>query len=232
MHHPSKQFVIRLDDIGRDLKSEVDFMELALRSGLKVSCGVVPAWLSNPAGKRLRAWEALYHQALEIHLHGYAHVDYRLTLAETKYEFGPARSFDEQLRDVRRGLSLLRTEFGPLFTPVFSPPFGEYDDNTVLALQECGVMAISGLRPDPTLGHLAEFPGNVDFFRWNPPREKSLCEITDEWQQIKTNVRVFVVHPEIMCDTSAKQLISLFLTWDQETPMCLFRDLLTVNHQS
>ncbi len=186
---------------------------------------MVPGWLEGGVCAWLKNLAAIHANALEIHQHGFTHADYRVSTNETKYEFGPTRSFASQLADISQGATILRKEFGPHFVRVFSPPFGEYDDNTVSVLKQLPMEALTALRPDATLDGLLQFPCDVDFLSWNPPRERSPDELSREWQQLSHETRVVVVHPSLTCKESLEPVVSLLEQWSGQYKCCLFQDL-------
>lgn len=224
-----KSLVIRLDDLGRAEAAELEFLEAAAAAGLKFSCGVVPAWLTDAQTKHLKRLARRFPGLVEVHLHGYCHRNYQTNPRMTAYEFGPVRSLEKQCQDLRLGLELLDRAFGKLFVRVFSPPYGEYDDNTLRALQRLGMERITSLRADATASPTVIFPATIDFFHWNPRVEKSGQALATEWEENTAEVQTVVLHPRFMTSASVGEAIRLLTKWSGASEPLHFNQIIPAN---
>lgn len=152
---------VRLDDVLRDPPQEEKCI-LRLRDiGLKSSLQVVPTDVTPSGAAWLLQLKAELGEWVSISQHGYSHLNHGHT---HDHEFGPSRSYSEQLNDVRQGQRLLEDALGEGLFPAFTPPFNAYDANTLRACRDAGVLVFSHdtcgiLRRDRGM---LEVPINID----------------------------------------------------------------------
>jgi hypothetical protein len=103
-------------------------------------------------------------QPIELHQHGYAHVNHEPE--GRKCEFGPVRSRARQRLDIARGQQRLRALLGPSVRPIFTPPWNRCTPETAACLVDLGFVALSRDRSAGALGvaGLAELPVSFDWF--------------------------------------------------------------------
>ncbi len=199
--------LIRLDDIGTHTPRNQIIYDLC-QAGLCVTCAVVPMWLTAQCVEFLTETAACFPGKVEVHQHGYAHEDHDDGTLE-KYEFGPRRLYQDQVKDILEGRRILEAKFGSLFFPAFTPPWGSLDRNTARALREAEFKIVSGYQYNYWPHLIMEFVPDIDCFHWDPLREKSWEEIVQEWRAgSHLASRGLILHPWLMTDESAAQFAS------------------------
>lgn len=194
-----KYVLLRIDDVGHDSQENQLFIDILFDRGVPCSCGVVPDWLTKEVGNHLKSLHLIDSQLIEVHQHGYLHVNYNLEGRNGKYEFGALRTYEEQYSDIQKGRELLERELGELFFPVFSPPFGGFDETCLRILRELEFSYLTSLGWGPSSKAVTDIPGLVDCFNWSPRKEKDLAEIQEEIIGYRNNELVVVVfHPQFM----------------------------------
>ncbi len=197
--------IVRIDDIGQfDLGGDRIIRNLC-KAGIRVTCAVVPTWLTASSVDFLTQVALDFPGHIEIHQHGYSHKNYGGNYE--KYEFGINRSLKQQQRDIAKGYEILQVTFGDVFFPAFTPPFNAFDNSTLIALKTVGFRAISSFADHEPSCAFPEFLPDIDCFQWNPVREKTWKEIALEWYKGTSKaLRGFILHPRFMSPES----ISLF----------------------
>jgi hypothetical protein len=189
--------LVRVDDLGPDDKRDRSVVAGLLESGVAISCGVVPAWLHPDTARFLDDMRRRHGALLEVHQHGFAHVDRRG--AGDQAEFGSFRDGDEQRGELRQGLEVLGAALGDALWPAFSPPFGARDPELLHDLRTCGFRAVSTLRAKHRLPGLPDFPTAVDAFAWTPRRERRWAEVEADWRALDAQPYAgLVLHPRFM----------------------------------
>lgn len=149
-----KTFFLRCDDVTRPERLFARALRLFKAAGLPLSCAVIPGRAARPLAALLKAQSAggLRLEALQ---HGLSHAEHGGN-RYLKHEFGPARPYAAQLRDIAAGKKLMKALFGKHLTPVFVPPFHAYNSDTLRALGALGFRALSASkRPQRLPGKLA-----------------------------------------------------------------------------
>jgi peptidoglycan/xylan/chitin deacetylase (PgdA/CDA1 family) len=219
-----RKVVLRFDDLGQYNLDHDIIIEYFLEKGLCVTCGVVPMWLEGSFVDWVKTLNRRFPGAVEVHQHGYSHENHAGSAA-IKYEFGGLRTQQQQQRDLDAGKRILTSTFGDLFVPVFSPPWGEFDDNTELAAKASGFLGFSSLILESrTL--LPDFPGTIDLFYWHPTRVKEWRVVLKEWVGSNRDLDIIVFHPRFhetrISFSIAEQIAALI-----SSAMCVtYRDLL------
>lgn len=196
----TKSVIIRLDDVGRlDPRNRI-IRDLCL-AGLRVTCAVVPCWLESGCTEFLLQIAEEFPGQVEVHQHGYAHTNY--STDESKYEFGGARSADEQMEDIEAGREILMTAFGSLLSPVFTPPYGRLNIATLKCLKILNFFCISTFFGYPLNPVLPDLAPDIDGFWWHPKKEKPWRVVVSEWERpVRRELRGFLLHPRHMSDHS------------------------------
>lgn len=131
----------RNDDVRNVLdESLINLTELCLRNKVPISHAVEPANVSMEVIKWLIDQKKLHPELIEIIQHGYNH---NLLNPNLKMEFGGSRGFEDQLNDLIKGKDLMDQHFGKLWSPIFSFPYGTYNQHTLKAINKLGYHAIS-----------------------------------------------------------------------------------------
>ena len=156
---------IRDDDAGWADERLFALLACCQRLDVPIDLAAIPVDMNSQLATRLR--ELMLHSMpqLGVHQHGYQHCN-RETEGR-KCEFGQARSYRQQLADIQAGQKLLAGYFGELLDPFFTPPWNRCSQDTVRALQHCGIRVLSrdsSAAPlDP--GSLTEIPVTLDWFK-------------------------------------------------------------------
>jgi hypothetical protein len=168
----------RDDDVAEDEPSLCRLLDLFAEHAVPLNLEIIPGQLTAAGSRRLRDHREQAPSLLDLHQHGWTHQNHEAS--GRKCEFGPARSFEEQLKDLRAGRDRLLDEFGSAFVPVFTPPWNRYSSATIKALVELGFDAFSALwRPAATAawpshpvleGGLRALPATLDLIEWGDRR--------------------------------------------------------------
>ncbi|MDD2805050.1 MAG: DUF2334 domain-containing protein [Elusimicrobiales bacterium] len=154
-----KAFFLRCDDVVRPDRAFLRVFNLLGGLGLPLSCAVIPAG----AGKALAAFFRRQRELgarTEALQHGLSHAEHAGN-RYLKHEFGPARSYEEQLADLAEGKKLLARLLGST-PPIFVPPFHAYNSDTLRALRALGFRGLSASRrPERLPRGLAFLPTRV-----------------------------------------------------------------------
>lgn len=157
-------FFFRDDDAGWEDVRLFQLIDLFAEHNVPVDVAVIPKALSRETADRLRRQVEVDSKSISLHQHGYAHINHEQE--GRKNEFGPSRSWREQLEDVKRGQSLLMDLLGPVTDPIFTPPWNRCTDITAVCLWETGFKYVSRDRTAQPLDapDLQELSISVDWF--------------------------------------------------------------------
>lgn len=134
---------LRDDDVGALTPSLRRFAATFEERGLPVSYQIIPRLLTDECARFLRDAKRRAPKLLELSQHGLAH-EMNVGGRKVYYEFGPERSYDEQLEDIRAGRGILEDKLADDFEGlVFTPPQHKYDRSTLRALENVGVRVLS-----------------------------------------------------------------------------------------
>lgn len=103
---------------------------------------VVPAWLTESRWLSLKKVVADDPGLVCWCQHGWRHVNHE-PQGMHEGEFGPARAARDKRQDLIKGFKRLTTIVGVQFVPVFVPPWGCCDGDTLAALAGTGLTALS-----------------------------------------------------------------------------------------
>lgn len=137
------RFFVRDDDVGSLTPALRAFIDTFATRGLPVSYQIIPAELTNDCAQYIADQRGRSPTLFEFAQHGLTH---KMTVGgrEVRYEFGPERSYQEQLQVIQAGQAILRDLLGPHFNPhVFTPPQHKYNRDTLKALKAAGVKVLS-----------------------------------------------------------------------------------------
>lgn len=146
----------RADDIGWDHAQFERLAALFVRHGAKFNGAAIP--LTCRQG---RLDLARFAGHLEIHSHGFAHLDHES--AGKKSEFGDSRPAQDVLSDFVRSREILEGLFPALYYPAFVPPWNRMSVRFLPLLAEAGYRALSrDGRPRADVPGLREINVSVD----------------------------------------------------------------------
>jgi hypothetical protein len=137
---PTTLFV-RDDDVDLDEDNLRRLIDLLAELRVPLSLAIVPGLLTHEAGVYLRNAQRQAPGILELHQHGWMHKNHETTGPPA--EFGPCRSFDQQLADIAAGQRRLQEVFEDAWYPAFTPPWHACTEDTVRALLALGFEGFS-----------------------------------------------------------------------------------------
>jgi peptidoglycan/xylan/chitin deacetylase (PgdA/CDA1 family) len=138
-------------------------------AGVAVDVAVIPAELTPRLTEELARHVERSAGRVALHQHGWSHTDHERE--GRRCEFGPARSYGQQLEDVARGAAVMTEAFGTeafgAGAPrLFVPPWNRCTATTAAVLAELGFSALcrdvtAAPLPD---ARVPELPVTVDWF--------------------------------------------------------------------
>lgn len=141
MKYTEKVIFIRNDDVRDKLdESLVRLTGICLKHGVPISHAVEPGNVTVEVANWLILQKKQNPALIEIIQHGYNH---NLDNPGLKMEFGGSRTYEDQLTDIREGKRIMNELFGSYWTPVFTFPYGTYNQATLRAVDDAGYPAIS-----------------------------------------------------------------------------------------
>jgi hypothetical protein len=153
----------RDDDAGWEDTRLLALCDLFGALELPLDLAVIPNDLTERLARELgkRDW-------LALHQHGFTHRNHERE--GRKCEFGPSRSYFQQLSDIGAGRDILDALLGRRLTPIFTPPWNRCTLDTAHAVRELGFAMLSREhRAEPFgLDELAELPVHLDVARLAP----------------------------------------------------------------
>src|SRR6202008_866392 len=105
-------FFFRDDDAGWEDARLFELIDVFADHQVPVDLAVIPKSISRPTAARLRRLVEAGSKTIAVHQHGYAHLNHERE--GRKNEFGPGRSWREQLDDIKTGQALLLDLLGPI----------------------------------------------------------------------------------------------------------------------
>ncbi len=156
----------RDDDVDEDEASLRRLLRLFLHAETPINLGVIPGRLTKAATNLLIECKQPHPQLLELNQHGWLHTNHEGS--GKKCEFGPSRSFDEQLADLAAGQACMNEAFGQTWHHVFIPPWNRCTAATARALDQLGFRALSRDRGQPGFAgyQFCELPVTLDLYQW------------------------------------------------------------------
>lgn len=137
------QIFLRDDDVSTLSPSFVSFFRRFADAGLPVSYQIIPETFTGECAEFLLAEMARAPGSFDLGQHGLRH-QMIVRGKVVYYEFGPERSFAQQLEDILAGQAILRERLGEgVALEVFTPPRHRYDRNTLKAIRQAGYRVLS-----------------------------------------------------------------------------------------
>ena len=203
----------RDDDVDEDEETLHRMLKIFLRHDVPVNLEIIPARLTNAAIRALQQYSHFWPHLLGLNQHGWQHLNHEPT--GRRCEFGPARSFEQQLQDLSQGRALLAEAFGAAFFPVFTPPWNRCTATTFSALAELGFPVLSKDRGrEAVTGYgFQEIPITLDLYRWRDGAVmKAPADIISELRdQLSAGETIgIMLHHKVM-DESAYEFLDLLV---------------------
>jgi hypothetical protein len=134
---------LRDDDVGALTPAFRGFFDLFADAGLPVSYQVIPDRFTEECAAYMEARRGRAPALVEYGQHGLRH-EMMVRGQLEFYEFGPERTYQQQLDDISQGRALIRERLGPeIPLEIFTPPRHRYDRNTLKALRAAGFSVLS-----------------------------------------------------------------------------------------
>jgi predicted glycosyltransferase len=168
---------LRDDDVDEDEDSLKHLLDLALARGVPMNLEIIPGRLTAAGTAVLKNTLRADHALLSLNQHGWMHSNHEPE--GRKCEFGPSRSFTQQLNDIAQGKAILESTFEELFYPAFTPPWNRCTMDTYRALEELGFQVLSKDRGKDRLSEyrFTEISTTLDLYSW---KEGARMKSTDD----------------------------------------------------
>ncbi len=156
------------DDDAQDVSDRLSRMlATAARFDVKIGLSVIPAKLKP---RLVKALEREKHA--QVLVHGFAHENHARP-GQAKRELGGARSSNDIVADLERGIALMRASFGRRLLPVLVPPWNRIAPAAVEQLPALGYCGLSTWKPR-TAAHpmpgLMQVNTHLDVIDWRRGR--------------------------------------------------------------
>jgi uncharacterized protein DUF2334 len=134
---------LRDDDVGALTPAFLGFFRLFSDRGIPVSYQIIPERFTADCAEFLRAERTRTPDLVDLGQHGLRH-QMEVGAKVVFHEFGPERSYAEQLGDIQEGRAILYERLGEAIPlKVFTPPRHRYDLNTLKAIKASGFEVLS-----------------------------------------------------------------------------------------
>jgi O6-methylguanine-DNA--protein-cysteine methyltransferase len=213
----------RNDDVDEDEAPLRRLLGLFLERETPINLGVIPGRLTAACAELLAQSVSAAPALLELNQHGWLHLNYERE--GRKCEFGPSRTYAEQLADIARGQARMTEAFGPNWFPVFIPPWNRCTEKTHRALS-------AKRRDSVATGYrFKEISITLDPYRWEGgARLKSPEEIIDDLiaQLSRQQAIGVMLHHKVMDEQAFSFLGSMLdaLAWRPAVRFHTFQSLL------
>ncbi len=181
----------RDDDVDEDEATLRRLLRLFLRREIPINLGVIPGRLTAAGGELLRQSLSAAPALIELNQHGWLHLNHERE--GRKCEFGPSRTYAEQLSDIAQGQARMTEAFGPHWFPVFIPPWNRCVEDTYRALDQLGFHALSAKQGSAVVTgyRFKEISITLDLFNWRggaslKPAEEIVDELIAQLSQQRT----------------------------------------------
>lgn len=152
---------IRDDDVGELTPALKMFTQTFARRGLPVSYQIIPERLTDECAAYLRDLRAEFPGLVELGQHGLRHQMMVRGKLEF-YEFGPERTYGQQLADIQEGADLLRERLGDdSASRIFTPPRHRFNRDTLRAAKALGFKVLSASNYTRTIYRAAYLVGRT-----------------------------------------------------------------------
>jgi hypothetical protein len=211
----------RDDDVDEDEATLRRLLSLFLERNTPINLGVIPGRLTAACAELLAESAGVAPAILELNQHGWLHLNHERE--GRKCEFGPSRTYAEQLADVAQGRERMTEAFGQNWFPVFIPPWNRCTEDTYRALDRLGFRALSAKRGGSVVtGYRFEDVSiTLDLYRWNDgARLKSPEDVVDSLiAQLTPRQTIGVaLHHKVMDERAFSFLASLLDTLASHPP--------------
>lgn len=159
MNGKQKVIFFRNDDVRNVLdETLISLTELCVNHHVPIAHAVEPGNVSKEVVEWLITEKKKHPGLIEIIQHGYNH---NLLNPSQKMEFGGKRSYKDQFDDLKKGKEIMNQEFGDLWSPVFTFPYGTFNQETLKAIDELDYKIISSKIKFDFKARLKNFSGKL-----------------------------------------------------------------------
>lgn len=134
----SPTIFFRNDDVNTLDDELKNVMDVLVSEGVTVDMAVEPANVRPETVEWLKGYKKSYPDRVSIITHGYSHTEH----IPGKGEFG-GRSYEDQHKDIKNGMKIMRQLFGEAFFPAFTCPRGGHDGTTIKCMDDGGYKVFS-----------------------------------------------------------------------------------------
>jgi hypothetical protein len=202
----------RDDDVDENEATLRRLLELFLLRKIPINLGVVPGRLTMAGAELLMQNVSAAPALIELNQHGWRHLNHERE--GRKCEFGPSRTYAEQLSDIAQGRTRMTEAFGAHWFPVFIPPWNRCVEDTYRALDQLGFRALSAKQGSSNVTgyRFKEISITMDLFNWRGGASlKPAEEIVDELivQLARPQTIGVMLHHKVMDEQAFSFLESL-----------------------
>ncbi|PJD94370.1 MAG: hypothetical protein CK425_11590 [Parachlamydia sp.] len=128
----------RDDDLGWDTQRFQMLLQVFLKNNTKLNVAAIPKICQE---NYVKGTFADYAELLQIHTHGYAHINWKAT--GKRCEFDEHRSLEVVRTELTQGMTLLQELFPLLYFPAFTPPWNNIAARFLPLLPQIGYRILS-----------------------------------------------------------------------------------------
>lgn len=157
-------FFFRDDDIGWATGEFRALLACFRRYSVPLDLAAIPNVLTSELADEICTLHAQSPALLGVHQHGFSHTNHEVS--GRKCEFGAARVYEDQYRDIEHGKIRLEALLGSVLDPIFTPPWNRCTETTAACLRELGFRVLSRDATATSFGlsDLKELPISIDWF--------------------------------------------------------------------
>jgi hypothetical protein len=165
-HGRTVNVFFRDDDADDDLPNLRRLLDTFVERDAPINLEVIPGTLTARGTALLQSSLKAAPGRIEVNQHGWRHTNHEPI--GRKCEFGPSRTYRQQLEDIQRGRDVLDAAFGPGWNPVFTPPWNRCTHDTLRAISELGFNGLSNDNHERPLTNFrfSEIPTTFDLYTW------------------------------------------------------------------
>lgn len=202
----------RDDDVDEDETTLRRLLRIFLLREIPINLGVIPGRLTAAGAELLKQSVSAAPALVELNQHGWLHLNHERE--GRKCEFGPSRTYAEQLADIAQGQARMTEAFGPHWSPVFIPPWNRCCEDTYRAIDQLGFRALSAKQGSSvaTGYRFKEISITLDLFNWRSgARLRTSEEIVDDLitQSARQRTIGVMLHHKVMDERAFAFLESL-----------------------
>ncbi len=221
---------LRDDDIDDDEESLRHLWDITLSYDVPLNLQIIPEKLTPGGIRFLKDCNRISSALVSLNQHGLSHHNHENV--GRKCEFGPSRSFQEQMHDIAKGKTILESIFPIRFFPVFTPPWNRCTTDTFQVLDELGfhILSKDNGKPPVTGYSFTEISTTLDLCTWKGgpqlkgPEDIATCFLK---QMHELDLIGILLHHKVM-DTEAFLFLDQLLAELRQWPNIVFHSFQTL----